>query len=260
MDGSRLNALRLFDADSGRSFIAAIDHGLQLGVVRGGEDARAAVATVVRECRPDGLLIAPGLLSRYGDLFASRQAPVPICRVDVIALSEHLQGDVDFHRVVCTPTEAARHGAGAVVTYLVLGQETDRSFADNLANIAAVRREAHDIGLPLVVEAVDWGRATGDDTDADLIGYGCRLAAELGADVIKTAFTGDAASMRRLTDACPAPVLVLGGPRAGSEAQLLDDTRAAIDGGARGVVYGRNVWQADRPAAIADRIREIVHG
>lgn len=260
MRGSQLNAGRLFDEASGRSFIAAIDHGLQLGVVRGGEDARAAVATVVRDCRPDALLIAPGLLARYGDLFASRQAPVPICRVDIIALSPHLQGSGDFHRVVCSATEAAGLGAGAIVTYLVLGADDDASFADNVAHIADLRREAHAVGLPLVVEAVDWGRATGERTDRELLGYGCRLAAELGADVIKTAYTGDAESMRTLTDSCPAPLLVLGGPQAESEAALLDDTRAAIAGGARGVVYGRNVWQADDPPAISASIREIVHG
>jgi hypothetical protein len=50
------------------------------------------------------------------------------------------------------------------------------------------------------------------------------------------------------------------GPQAESEAALVDDTRTAIEGGARGVVYGRNVWQADDPAAISARIREIVHG
>lgn len=260
MQGSQLNAERLFDGDSGRSFIAAIDHGLQFGVVRGGEDARAVVTTVVRDCRPDGVLIAPGLLARYGELFASRQAPVPICRVDVIALSAHLQHTGDFHRVICSPTEAAAAGAGAIVSYLVLGQDDDARFGDNLAHIAQLRREAHQIGLPLIVEAVDWGRATGDGTDADLIEYGCRLAAELGADLIKTAYTGGAEQMRRIADTCPAPVLVLGGPQAESEEQLLDDTRAAIEGGARGVVYGRNVWQADDPPAISTRIREIVHG
>ena len=259
MQGSQVNAERLFDSTSGRSFIAAIDHGLQFGVVRGGEDARAAVTTVVRDCAPDGLLIAPGLLARYGELFASRQAPVPICRVDMIALSPHLQGTGDFHRVVCSATEAAALGAGAIVTYLVLGQDDDACYADNVAHLAALRQEAHAIGMPLVVEAVDWGRATGDGTDPELVAYGCRLAAELGADVIKTAFTGDAESMRAITDSCPAPVLVLGGPQAESEAALLDDTRAAIDGGARGVVYGRNVWQADDPPAISSKIREIVH-
>lgn len=259
MSGAKLNAGRLFDADSGRSFIAAIDHGLQFGVVRGGEDAGRAMRTVVTDCRPDGVLVAPGLLDRYWELFAHRGAAVPICRLDLVHIADQTRPLGEQHRMVCSAREAAALGAGAVVTYLILGPGQGEMFADNVAAIARVREEAHALGMPLIVEAVDWGSRAADEPDPDLLTFGCRLAAELGADVIKTEYTGDPDTMRPIVEGCPVPVLVLGGPQAETEEALLDDTRDALEAGARGVVYGRNVWQADDPAGIASRIRKIVH-
>ncbi|MGI8573845.1 MAG: class I fructose-bisphosphate aldolase [Egibacteraceae bacterium] len=260
MRGAKLNAGRLFDADSGRSFIAAIDHGLAFGVVRGGEDAEDAMTTVVRDCRPDGVLVAPGLLDRYWELFAHRGAPVPICRLDFVHIADQTRPLGEQHRIVCSPREAAALGAGAVVTYLILGPAQGEMFAGNVAALAGVREEAHALGLPLVVEAVDWGSRAGDEPDPELLTFGCRMAAELGADVIKTEYTGEPETMRPIVDGCPVPVLVLGGPQAETEEALLEDTRDAIGAGAAGVVYGRNVWQADDPVDISQRIREVVHG
>ncbi len=260
MRGARLNAERLFDAESGRSFIAAIDHGLQFGVVRGGADAARAMATVVQDCQPDGVLVAPGLLDRYWELFAHRGAAVPICRLDLVHIADQTRPLGEQHRIVCSAREAAALGAGAVVTYLILGPRQGEMFADNVTAIARVRQEAHALGMPLIVEAVDWGARTSDEPDAELLTFGCRLAAELGADLIKTSYTGDPETMQPIVSGCPVPVLVLGGPQAESEEALLEATRDALDAGARGVVYGRNVWQADDPAGIARRIRELVHG
>jgi DhnA family fructose-bisphosphate aldolase class Ia len=86
------------------------------------------------------------------------------------------------------------------------------------------------------------------------------MAAELGADVIKTEYTGDPDTFASVVECCPVPVLTLGGPKSGSEGEVLEMTRGAIKAGARGVVYGRNIWQADNPARISASIREVVHG
>jgi DhnA family fructose-bisphosphate aldolase class Ia len=86
------------------------------------------------------------------------------------------------------------------------------------------------------------------------------MAAELGADVIKTEYTGEVEAMRRVVEGCPVPILTLGGPKTGSEEALVEATRGAISAGARGVVYGRNIWQAGDPQRVSAAVREAVHG
>jgi DhnA family fructose-bisphosphate aldolase class Ia len=99
-----------------------------------------------------------------------------------------------------------------------------------------------------------------DKKDPDLLAYCCRIAAELGADAIKTEYTGDPETMAAVIEECPVPVLTLGGAKGGSEEDVLENARGAIEAGARGLIFGRNVWQADDPAKMSASLREVVHG
>jgi DhnA family fructose-bisphosphate aldolase class Ia len=112
----------------------------------------------------------------------------------------------------------------------------------------------------LIVESVLWGTRVEDKKDPERLAFGARMAVELGADAIKTEYTGDPVTMRQVIDGCPAPVLLLGGSKTNDPNALLNGTRAAIEAGAKGVIYGRNVWQADDPSAVAATLKEIIHG
>lgn len=259
MNGAELRVGRLFNRESGRSFITAFDHGLPLRVPPEAGRALEIVEKVIAG-EPDGVLISPGLLERAGHLFAFRGAPLPIVRSDFAYIDERLKDLGDQHRVVCTPRDAAALGAEAMVMYLIFGPEEGTVFADNVRAIANTAREAHRLGIPLIVETVLWGSRTTDPRDPDLLGYGCRMAAELGADVIKTEYTGDPETFAHVVEGCPAPVLTLGGPKVDSEEDLVETTKGAMAAGAKGVVYGRNIWQADDPVRISSAIREVVHG
>lgn len=259
MNGSQLRTRRLFDATSGRAYVVAIDHGVLFGVQEGSQDAVAVVERCLAT-EPDGLLISPGLLARAGEGFARRHAASPIVRLDYLTIDALTKPYGDRHRVVCTPARAAQLGADGVVMYLMFGADDGATFADNVAAVGEAIGEAHRAGLAFVVEVVNWGSTATNRRDAEVLTYGCRVAAELGADVIKTEYTGDPDSMARLVAGCPTPVLVLGGAKTGSEEALLDMTRDALRSGVAGVVYGRNVWQADDPARVGGAVRALVHG
>ena len=81
-----------------------------------------------------------------------------------------------------------------------------------------------------------------------------RIAAELGADVIKTEYCGDPESMTAVVEACPIPILVLGGSRAGSDAATVEMARNIMQSGAAGVFFGRNVFQAENIPELLQRI------
>ena len=258
MSGAELRAGRLFDRETGRAYVVAIDHGMLFGVQEGSEDAVAAVERCLAT-EPDGLFISPGLFARTGHLFAYRGAASPIVRLDFLTIHEHTKPYGDRHRILCSPQQAAALGADAVVMYLMFGAAEGETFAGNLSAIAEATEEAHALGLAVIVEAVGWGSKAKSGPDPELLTFGCRLGAEIGADVIKTEYTGDPDSMGRLVAGCPVPVMVLGGAKVDSVDALLGSTRNALQAGASGVIYGRNIWQADDPLRVGEAVRALVH-
>ena len=93
------------------------------------------------------------------------------------------------------------------------------------------------------------------------IGFTIRATAEIGADIVKTAFPTGASmeEFRELVDASFAPVIILGGSAMGDDEALLTMVKKAIDAGAIGIAVGRNVWQHPTPAKIAEALNAIVH-
>jgi DhnA family fructose-bisphosphate aldolase class Ia len=86
------------------------------------------------------------------------------------------------------------------------------------------------------------------------------MAVELGADVIKTEFTGDPDTMREVIEACPIPILVLGGTRTGSDEDILNVTLEIVRSGAAGVFFGRNVFQSTNVPALMQRLHDVLAG
>ena len=116
------------------------------------------------------------------------------------------------YRVVTTPGEAAALGADAVIMIMAFGLQDGEMFADNASAIARAAHEAHKAGLPLIVEATLWGKRLKAQRDPELLSYACHVAVELGADAVKTEYTGDPVTMAQVVDACSVPVVILGGP------------------------------------------------
>ncbi|MGH2617729.1 MAG: class I fructose-bisphosphate aldolase [Thermomicrobiales bacterium] len=267
MNGAEVRLGQLFDRGSGRSFIAAFDHGVTLGPKPGSEHVLEGLARIIAG-NPDGILISPGTMKIGGQLFAFHGAPVPIVRADWIfnievfpglpaALQDPRQGE--SYEVICSPEDALAMGAGAITMFLVVGTAEGAGFASNTRQVAASIQAARRVGMPVIVESVLWGARMDDKRDPELLAFAARVAAELGADAIKTAYTGDPETMRQVVEGCPVPVLVLGGVRSSNPELVLEATRGALDAGARGVVYGRNVWQADDPIMMCGLLREVIH-
>lgn len=260
MNGTELRLGRLFSRQSGRSLVAAIDHGLTIGPQPGAVDALGAVETVVA-CEPDAVLLSPGILTKAASHFAFREAPSVMLRTDFFINREdsRLVLHEEQYRVLCSPAYAASLGADSIIHFLILHPETGQMFADNAQAVSVAAEEAHKVGLPLVVEVVTWGSQIATKRDPDLLSLGCRMAAELGADAVKTEWTGDSETMRHVIDGCPVPTLVLGGARSDSLDALFNATEQAVEAGARGIIYGRNIWQADDPRGVTARLRNLIH-
>lgn len=259
MTGTQIALGRLFQPGSGRSFITAFDHGTNLRVPASFGSPVGMLGKIV-EGGPDGVLLAPGMLRAGAHLFAHRGAPVPVLRADWTVIDDTWKRAAGEHyKVMLSPGEAFAMGAGAIVMYLIMGPADGEVFADNVAQVARAAQEAHRVGMPIIVEATLWGTRHADKHDAAALQHACRMAFELGADAIKTEYTGDVESMRGIIGSVDVPVLTLGGAE-GERADVIRAAKDALTAGASGLIFGRNVWNTPDPVATGRELVQIVHG
>ncbi|VVB70488.1 2-amino-3,7-dideoxy-D-threo-hept-6-ulosonate synthase [uncultured archaeon] len=157
---------------------------------------------------------------------------------------------------MATVEEALKIGADAVSIHVNVGAEDESNM---LSTFGAVSRSCQEWGMPLLAMMYPRGKKIQDEYAPEYIAHAARVGAELGADIVKTNYTGDADSFSRVVESCPVPVVIAGGPRVESESDLLRMVEGAVSAGARGVAIGRNVFQHDDPALITSRICSVVH-
>ena len=93
----------------------------------------------------------------------------------------------------------------------------------------------------------------------EVVAHAARIGAELGADIIKTNYTGNIDTFKTVIESCPVPVVIAGGPKCKSLEEVLKTTSDALKAGAAGLSIGRNVFQCDSPRQITKALSSIVH-
>ncbi|QSG12651.1 2-amino-3,7-dideoxy-D-threo-hept-6-ulosonic acidsynthase, DhnA-aldolase family [Halapricum desulfuricans] len=239
--------------------IVALDHGLHWGTFPGFEDYRGTLETVL-EGEPDGILGSVPFLNRFRDVLDASAATTRVGTLDVIHDSTIPGADdgAEIHRQAFSLEEAARVGADAVKVCVVYGREDPDVLAHNIEFAARIAENGREYGLDVVLEQVLWGNRIEDDQNPDLIEHAARLGVELGADALKLYYPGQE-RLDAITANTPCPVFVAGGAQSGDTRQFLETTRDAMDAGASGVTYGRNVWQHDDPSAMVRALKAIVN-
>ena len=260
MNAKRLRLNRIFHGRRDGVLVVAFDHPLVLGPIPGTEDASGQIRRFVKTgC--DGILLSPGALRHCADALLGSAMPGIIVRLDwstIWGAPDTIAAKQARSCLLARPEEALRLGADAVITYLVLGTGDADFEAKEIARTAQVARECETLGIPLFVESLARGPKAEDYRDPQWIKYHTRIAAELGADVIKTDYTGSIASMADVVKHCPIPILVLGGSRAGSDEDALQVVSNIAQSGAAGVFFGRNVFQARDVEGFLEKARSAL--
>jgi len=244
------NLSRFLQSD-GRTVILPIDHGTAIPVP-GLEDPIG----LIEQLNP----VVDGYVVNLGLAFAAAEAleGKGIClRTDCYKPRYGDNLDEGSYRLYGAD-EALAAGAHGLMNMLYTHHPNETGIFREAAELIGESLEAD---LPVILEALPFGIGRPGDYTVENIGYTVRAAAELGSDVVKTAFpTGATADQfRAIVEACFVPVIVLGGSAMGDDRALLEMVKRSIDGGGSGVAIGRNVWQHPKPAAIAKAIQSIVH-
>ena len=247
--GKKVRIERILDRSSGNTVIVPMDHGLSMGPIDGIVDMPATI-NAVAEGGANAVVIHKGIVP-----FGHRGYGRDVGLIVHLSGSTSLSPDPNEKVLVCTVEEAIKLGADAVSVHINVGSKTE---AEQLAKLGEVSKACKEWGMPLL--AMMYPRGDGiNQFDEMAVALAARAGAELGADIVKTNFTGSIDSFKRVTSGCPVPVVVAGGPKMKSEEDILKMVEMAIEGGARGVAIGRNVFQAANPTKMTKAIAMIVH-
>lgn len=260
--GKRIRLNRILRGRGKGSLVIAFDHAFVLGPIPGTRDAAEKIRRFL-DARVDGLLLNLGLMRACADRFHRGDCTGLIARIDWTSMWKAFAEGGNrrlYSRMLATPEEALRHGADAVLTYLVVGTGDTEFEAKEIERNAEVARQCERVGIPFFVEALARGANIPNPADVKWLDLHTRMAVELGADAIKTDYAGSVDKMHSVIEACPIPILVLGGTRGTSDDEALNVVRDAMKAGAAGVFFGRNVFQADDMPGFLKRARAILDG
>ncbi|MCU0513663.1 MAG: fructose-bisphosphate aldolase [Anaerolineae bacterium] len=260
--GKAIRLGRILHPQTGRAAVVAYDHSLHIGAIPGTEKPGAMLETLT-EAGADAFLISPGMVRQYASIFTGRGAPGLILRLDWSNLwrSPEMLGSPEGRtRLIGTVEDAVRLGADAVLAYMFIGYDSPDTEAQQVQAVALLAQACDSAGIVCMIEPMARGLRTGDHIyDPDYIALGARMACELGADVLKTDYSGSPESFRQVTAVAYRPVLIAGGPRTATVREALEMVDGALTAGASGLFFGRNVFQAASPAQMMRTVRRMIH-
>jgi 3-hydroxy-5-phosphonooxypentane-2,4-dione thiolase len=247
MNWGKKNRMGQIIQPDGRALMLAIDHGYFMGPTRGMEVPSAALAPLLAHA--DSLMLSPGILGT--------SVPTDFKGGKVLRASggnSILDEDMSNEEVILTAQQAIRLDASAVAISIYVGAEHQHQTLMNLAQTIA---DASDYGLPVLGVTAVGKEMKEKAADKRFLALSCRIAAEFGADLVKTYYCE---GFEEVVTKTPVPIVIAGGPKLDTYEDILRLCHNALERGAVGVDMGRNIWQSEHPAAIIQGVRGIVHG
>jgi len=234
--GKSVRLKSIFNED-GRTLIVALDHGLGVPLVKGLEEPLDIIRKV-KNGGADAIITTIGTVRRF-----YRELPKGIGLILSIP-----------------PDQSSIRTAANLGLHAVKNTYFGPLKGDRLGVIHALALECEYYGMPLLAEIVPTDPRTGELTyELSQIKEAVRMAAEFGADFVKTNYTGSSKTFSDVVSG-QIPIVILGGSRMDDDESVLENVKGAIDAGAAGVAFGRNIFQHRNPTAMTRAIASIIHG
>ncbi|MCX6819569.1 MAG: 3-hydroxy-5-phosphonooxypentane-2,4-dione thiolase [Candidatus Aenigmarchaeota archaeon] len=244
MDWGKKNRLSQLIQKDGHCMFMPIDHGYFQGPTTKLEKPGETVKPLLPYC--DAIFVTRGVLRSCID--PANTKPI-ILRVS--GGTSMVGEDLANEEITTSIKEAVRLNASAVGLSVFIGSKYEKQTLMNLANLV---NEAEDYGMPVMaVTAV--GKEL-EKRDARYLALASRIAAELGATIVKTYWCEN---FDKVVNGCPVPVVMAGGPQTETEQEVFDFVYDGMQKGAIGINLGRNIWKHEYPIAMAKALRAIVH-
>ncbi|HAG50437.1 MAG TPA: 3-hydroxy-5-phosphonooxypentane-2,4-dione thiolase [Deltaproteobacteria bacterium] len=244
MDWGMKNRLSQIIKPDGKCLFMPIDHGYFLGPTSKLEKPGETIKPLLPYS--DALFVTRGVLRSC----VPPDNSIPII-LRVSGGTSVIGKDLANEGITTSIKEAIRLNASAVGLSVFIGSEYERQ---TLLNLSTLVNEAEEYGIPVMaVTAV--GKEL-EKRDARYLSLCCRIAAELGAKVVKTYWCEN---FDKVVNSCPVPVVIAGGPKTETDMEVLEFVADGMQKGAIGVNLGRNIWQNAHPVPMIKAIRAIIH-
>ncbi|MHA1275213.1 MAG: 2-amino-3,7-dideoxy-D-threo-hept-6-ulosonate synthase [Promethearchaeota archaeon] len=248
--GKNIRLERIMNRDSKRTIIIPMDHGLTVGAIKGLED----IAKMVDKVALGG---ANAVLMHSGMVGAGhRQSGKDIGLIIHLSGATTLSPNPNRKVLVCSVERALKMGADAVSIHINIGADDEPEMLQDAHRAIEASREW---GIPLLAMIYPRGPKIKNEHDPEVVNIAVRAGAELGADIVKTNYTGDIDSFKYIIKSVDVPVIIAGGPKIDTINDLLQMVYDSVQAGGAGVAFGRNVFQADDPTKLVSALSKIVH-
>jgi putative autoinducer-2 (AI-2) aldolase len=245
MDWGIQNRLNRLIQKDGRALFLPVDHGYFQGPTRKLEKPGETIKPLIPYA--DAIMMTRGVLRNCVD----PAIPKPII-LRVSGGNSVVGEDLSNEGQITSINEVIRLNASAVSMSVYIGSKHEHQ---TLTNFARLVDQCEDYGIPtMAVTAV--GRELEKRT-ARYLALCCRIAAELGARVVKTYYCEE--DFDKVVDGCPVPVVMAGGPKVDTELEVFEFVYDGLQKGSIGVNLGRNIWQHPYPVAMIRAIQGIIH-
>jgi fructose-bisphosphate aldolase/2-amino-3,7-dideoxy-D-threo-hept-6-ulosonate synthase len=250
--GKEIRLKRIIDANSKKTVIVPMDHGLTLGPAKGLVAIRETIAKVAIG-RANAVIIHKGIVPLAYEEFGKT-----LGLIIHLSAATALSSEPNYKIQVATVEESIKLGADAVSVHVNIGSNREHEM---LKTLAEVSKDCSAWGIPLLAMLYPRGERIKKERefDVELVKHAARIGAELGADIVKTNYTGSVETFKEVVKSCNVPVVIAGGPKMDSDRAVLEMVKGAIESGASGVAIGRNIFQHNNIAGMTKAIAKIVH-
>ena len=255
MSGIELRVNKLFNQKR-NLVISALDHVMEYGYQQGIEDEEKAI----RNClATDALLVPRYMLKRHSDLFALPGAPMPVVRINWTSSFYYpLDYQGGFTTIATTIEEAVEAGAEMAICSLFLENKNEEMETENVRIFSEVARQKERLGIPLIGECyvVEHAELSTDELHEKVLRVTGAME-QLGADLIKCFYTGD--RFAEITENLSIPAFTIGAEKLKNDLDVLKKADDSVRRGARGIIFGRNIFMAEDPQKITDALNDVIN-
>lgn len=248
--GKSIRLERIMDRKNKRTVIVPMDHGVTVGPIKGLVNLNEMVEKVAEGGA--NAVLGHRALPLYGHRRYGRDIGLILHLFGSSMLSPDPNNKVQVMKV----EEALVMGADGVSVHINVGADNE---SEMFTALGAVSSDCMRLGMPLVAMMYPRGKKVKSEHDVEVVKLAARVGAELGADIVKTNYTGDIDSFREVVRGCLAPLIVAGGPRMETTRDVLQLVWEAMQAGGAGASIGRNVFQAPDPTKMVRALSRIVH-
>ncbi|MBD3181883.1 fructose-bisphosphate aldolase [Candidatus Poribacteria bacterium] len=249
MIGKQIRMERIINRATEKTIIIPMDHGVTLGPIHGITDMGKTVDLVAKGGA--NAVVGHMGLALHGHRGYGRDVGLILH----LSASTCLSPDPNSKVLVNSVERAIKMGADGVSVHINIGSENE---SDMLMDLGMISQQCIDWGMPLLAMMYARGPNIKDENAVEVVKIAARVGAELGADIIKTSYTGDPDSFREVVDGCPAPVVIAGGSKLG-DLKTLKMIEGAMQAGCAGLSIGRNAFQHEHPDRLVRAACAIVH-